>query len=291
MSIEPAGSRLKKIRLEKGLSLEDIQKKTKINLNILRAIEGDSVSGLSPIYLKGFLKIYCNCLNLDPADFIADYKEAHKEKTPEVKDAKIGGTQPAYVKETLAKEEEGFFKPEVTKLGLGGVFNKLKPFLVLIIIFAIVFVTLFNLGKFVASRRRLARTGKKTISTLPKQAGASLKERRAKGKVPLTTQDQRVAGIRSEKAQRVNPSVITLVIKVRENCWLSLKADGQVMFQSVLEKGRSESWQAKEKIELSVGNAGAVELQVNGQLFYNIGRRGQRLNNILITKAGLSIPR
>ena len=69
MNIETAGARLKKIRQERGLSLEDVQKKTKIHLNVLRAIEGDSISDLSPIYLKGFIKIYCSYLGLDVKDF------------------------------------------------------------------------------------------------------------------------------------------------------------------------------------------------------------------------------
>lgn len=38
MNIETAGARLKKIRQERGISLEDLQKKTKIHLNVLRAI-------------------------------------------------------------------------------------------------------------------------------------------------------------------------------------------------------------------------------------------------------------
>ena len=47
MNIETAGARLKKIRQERGLSLEEIQKKTKIHPNVLRAIEGDSLTDLS----------------------------------------------------------------------------------------------------------------------------------------------------------------------------------------------------------------------------------------------------
>jgi cytoskeletal protein RodZ len=44
VSIETAGARLKQLRLEKGISLEEVQKKTRIHLNVLRAIEGDSLS-------------------------------------------------------------------------------------------------------------------------------------------------------------------------------------------------------------------------------------------------------
>jgi cytoskeletal protein RodZ len=76
MNIELIGERLKKIRQEKGLTLEDLHKKTKVHLNILKAIEGEALTNLSPIYLKGFIKIYCKALGLEPKDYLPDYKES-----------------------------------------------------------------------------------------------------------------------------------------------------------------------------------------------------------------------
>ena len=38
MAMEPIGKVLKKMRLEKGFTLEDVQKKTKININILLSL-------------------------------------------------------------------------------------------------------------------------------------------------------------------------------------------------------------------------------------------------------------
>ena len=79
MSIEPIGEKLKKIRQTKGLSLEEVHKKTKIHINILKAIEGESLTNLSPIYLKGFLKIYCNFLGLDPKECSLEQKETDRK--------------------------------------------------------------------------------------------------------------------------------------------------------------------------------------------------------------------
>ena len=73
--MQGCGVRLKKVRLERGISLEEAHKKTKIHLDILKALEEDSVVNLNPIYVKGFLKIYCNFLKVDPREYITDYKE------------------------------------------------------------------------------------------------------------------------------------------------------------------------------------------------------------------------
>ena len=80
------GEKLKKARLEKGLSLEDVQKKTKIHLNILKAIEGDGLTNLSPVYLRAFIKIYSKFLGFNPQEFVPDQKEgvqsAHQQPEP-----------------------------------------------------------------------------------------------------------------------------------------------------------------------------------------------------------------
>jgi hypothetical protein len=85
---------------------------------------------------------------------------------------------------------------------------------------------------------------------------------------------------------------IRLVIQAKENCWVRLTADGRVIFQNILRKGRSETWQAKDKIELSLGNAGVVVLEVNGKVMPSLGRKGQTIKNIVITaKEGLKVLR
>ncbi len=84
--MESIGSHLKKVRQEKKISLEEIKKETKLSLGILRAIEEDRFSDYHPSYIKGFLKIYCKFLGLDPKDYISQYEETliseKKEEAP-----------------------------------------------------------------------------------------------------------------------------------------------------------------------------------------------------------------
>ena len=257
MNAESGGVRLKKIRLEKGLTLEEVQKKTKIHLIVLKAIEGDGLTNLNPVYLKGFLKIYCKFLGIEPKDYIPDYKETQeitqiitKEEVP-----------------TKLREPISILKSASLRLNSFRLSKKIKKTFVFILAIIFVWLGLFNLGKFISKKQQVSK-------------------RQAPAKVAQKPKDLQRAIARKETV-----SVIRLGIRTRENCWISLKVDGRVVFQRVLEKGRFESWQAKEKMELSLGNGGVVELEVNGQLFSNLGRRGQALKNIVITKEGLTIPR
>jgi len=67
--VQLLGDFLKEKRLAKNLTLEKISQKTKINLNILKAIENNDYQNLpSAAYIKGFVTSYSKTLGLDQAE-------------------------------------------------------------------------------------------------------------------------------------------------------------------------------------------------------------------------------
>ncbi|MCX5707052.1 MAG: DUF4115 domain-containing protein [Candidatus Omnitrophica bacterium] len=276
MSLEVLGTRLKQTRLEKGLSLEEVQKKTKVHINILKAIEGDSLTNLSPIYLKGFLKIYCKFLGVDAKEYLSDYKD------PEPLSVGVPKTTTFVTRNKPVKSPPpSFFKNAGIKLGSLRPNKRIKTVFIFVLIVIILGVVLFNLGKFISSKHKAVVIPVSRMETRIKLA--------PKQKVLVAFQKPKADGLKITKEASGG---IILVISARENCLVFVKSDGRVVFHRVLEKGRSESWKAKEKIELTLGNAAAVELTVNGQRFSRLGRKGQPLRNVVITeKDGLRIPR
>jgi len=237
--MEPIGERLKKIRLEKGLSLAQIHRKTRIHPSILEALEEGRLINKSPVYIHGFLKIYCKALGLKPEDFLGGL-EKPEAKTDYLK---------VYQKAILPK-------PSVRLARFWPHFHLFKALLIALCVF------ILGLGVV-------------KLTKAYKRHAASVAAKKAK----------------KEFAQKPIPSeTLRLSIRARDNCWIKAKVDGKVLFADVLKKGRFESWQAKEKIELSLGNAGGVELQLNGKLISSLGRKGQVIKQILISKEeGLKI--
>lgn len=273
------GEELKKIRLAKGLSLEDVHKKTKIHLNILRAIEGDAITNLSPVYLKGFLKIYCGLLGANPDDFISEQKYSEQPQAPLAK--------PPSGDNFKKKDSRSafLFKEARSKISSFSSNRKIKQLILFILgsIFAVFIVS--NMVKCISSRVSKGKTGVHLAKT---EIKASEDPKRQLMAVAVHNNKAKARKLQSVKTQTSN---IRLTIRAIENCWVYLKVDGKVMFQRVLEKGRSESWEGTKRLELSLGNAGGVELEVNGQLFSKIGRRGQVIKGIVITQNGLDVPR
>jgi cytoskeletal protein RodZ len=274
MSSEPIGDKLKKVRQNKGLSLEDVQKKTKIHLNILKAIEGDGLTNLSPIYLKGFLKIYCKFLGIDPKECIPDYKESS------LASIKNSAASPREEDEPL--KTPSFMENAGLRLNSLRPNKKLKNVIIFILIIAASGVILSKLVKFISTRPKVS------------PAVAHIKAEREQAKPKIKPQNPAVKPVTAEttKLPKETSGGISLVIAAKENCLIFVKVDGRVVMHRVLERGRSDSWKAKDRIDLTIGNAAAVELIVNGQRFTNLGRRGHQLKNITITeKDGLRIPR
>jgi len=267
MSAEPIGEKLKKIRQNKGLSLEDVQKKTKIHLNILKAIEGESLTNLSPIYLKGFLKIYCKFLRIDPKECIPDYKEP---SPPSIKKAAASSRG-----EDTPLKTPSFMENASLRLNTLRPNKKFKNIIIFILLIAVLGLISSKLIKFISTHPMAS----------PAVARIQAEREQAKPKIKPPVAE-------TTKLPKETSGGIGLVIAAKESCLILVKVDGRVVLHRVLEKGRSDSWKAKEKIELTLGNAAAVELIVNGQRFTNLGRRGQQLKNITITeKDGLKIPR
>jgi DnaJ-class molecular chaperone len=74
-----SGEDLKKIRTTLGLTLEQIFLQTRITIGILEAIEEDRFDRLPPaVYLKGFLKLYAQCLQIDANPVVQAYMKHMK---------------------------------------------------------------------------------------------------------------------------------------------------------------------------------------------------------------------
>lgn len=268
--MDKAGERLKKIRLDKGISLEDVAKKTRVPLNILSSIEEDGFINLEPVYIKGFIKIYCNYLGVAPSDFITELKEPQVTMNLFDEEEKAS----TFLRPLPARREFPW-RPVLAAVG---------------VITALVMLILIGQGIARALKQRAANADArpriravKTVQSKKKTAEAPVQKKK-----PSVSQ---AASVRRAAASSVKPeqSGIRLGIHAADDCWMQVKTDGKTVFQSVLFRGRMESWTARDRIDLWLGSAGAVELEVNGSRIPSLGRKGQVVKNIVISKDGLKV--
>ena len=68
---------------------------------------------------------------------------------------------------------------------------------------------------------------------------------------------------------------IELKIRATDRVWLQVRVDGQIAFSGLLEKGQERTWQANEWVRLDVGNAGGVNVILNGTERGSLGSSGE----------------
>jgi len=230
---------------------------------------------------QSFIKIYCAYLDLDPKEFTGQDKQYPQKP---VLNAAVGrdlGERPekrrSFIQEASVKVSSIKPAPKI---------NKLIGFILLAIVL-LIFIP--RSIRFFSAKKAAALSVTRPAQNAPSADTLSSGKAKTKGitaasarKKPLLPQG------RTQK--EAFPGFIVGIL-AKEKCWVVVKTDGRTAFQGMLPKGRFENWKAKEKVELTLGDAAAVELQVNDQRFTNLGRRGQPLKNILINKEGLKISR
>ncbi len=84
-------------------------------------------------------------------------------------------------------------------------------------------------------------------------------------------------------------AALVLQIEARKDCWVSISADGQKQWQGTLLAERSRRAQARDSFRLTIGDAGAVTLTLNGKPLPPVGRSGE-VKTLTISAKGVASP-
>jgi len=264
------GNFLKKTREEKGIQLELIQKDTKIRLKYLQAIENGEFSTIpgGDVYIKGFLKSYAEAVGLSPFEILQQYKKISGIKTDE----------PVEVNPAFELEPSGD-KEIHKKLNLN-----LKFIGVPIAILASAALLFYGI-KFVQNiPTQRSNTGVKDevqqqVQNDEPEPQVSLPEQPDQEKKVMV---EMVEDTPKNTVYAVQDKTIDVVIETfQSECWISVKKDGETVYEGKLKAGDTKSWTADKELFMRVGNPPVVKLKVNGQDF---GIIGGKTRNIIFKK-------
>lgn len=78
---------------------------------------------------------------------------------------------------------------------------------------------------------------------------------------------------------------LTAQLVFTQPCWIAVRVDGQPSFQAEYAAGTSKEVKGTTKIELvTVGNAGGLSVTLNGKALPSLGKTGEVLHNVVLTK-------
>ena len=81
---------------------------------------------------------------------------------------------------------------------------------------------------------------------------------------------------------------LVLNVVAKEQTWLSVYSDGKRVYAGVLQANETKAIEGREFAKMTIGNAGALEVQFNGRPIGALGARGQ-VRTVLFTRDNFQI--
>jgi cytoskeleton protein RodZ len=263
--MEDIGRSLLEAREQLGLSLDEVERATRIRIHHLEAIErGEMETFPSPVQARGFLHNYAEFLGLDADAILLQYAEALQSRRSRLL-SETAYTEPGTGPSVRIRSR----RPRWLSSDL---------FIASTIILAILAVLIWGGSRVITLLRQrtgtpeaalgpLIHTTTPTLTDTPLQSGLVTEStiELVEEETPIPTQPL-FLGL----ADRV-----TLTVVVEKSAWLKVMVDGEEAFQGRVEGGDVFEFQGDQVVELTTGNGAGIHVFYNGQDHGILGDVGQ----------------
>ena len=241
------GIRLREIRLAKGVSLDDVARSTRVGRRHLEALETDSWGELpAPVFVKGFIRAYCEFLDASPDEVLGLYREVSGEPMkPE-------------------RVQSAVYTPRSRRAG---------PLMVSLVLFIVLGASLFALRIGLKSSPAPATSG-------PARGDAGSVA--SSSPIPATTVSAVPVQPAPVPAGEPKPAGQRLLIRAVEPTWIRVQVDEGQVAEELLQAGAVREWTAARRFVLTVGNAGGIEVDLNGRRIPALGARGAVIQRLVL---------
>lgn len=288
-SIIEFGQELVAARNYRGMTLEQVSDVTKVGVRYLRAMEEGEWELLPEPYMEAFLKTYAEAVGMNVPKVMKRYRETvHAELTGEVEpEPAAEGESPAPV-----------VRPAVKKKKNRGWIGYLVGVIAILVIGGIVFALYFAPRKSedVSTPIEYERIAPKPDTTQqappPQQVVPDTTARKpdSTGARKDTLGALKVTPDSLLAAPKEVPTGIRLTGRAHQPCWIRATMDKRRVQDITLAAGDTIAWRAASEVELVVGNAGGLELEMDGESLGLLGPAGKAVT-VLITPEGIKSQR
>jgi len=268
------GGYLRALREARGSSLEDMARSTRVGIRHLEALEEERLTDLpAPVFVRGFIRAYCGFLREAPEEALGQYEALAGERA-----TAQAANAPPRPRTTWA--------PSSLLVGLA-------LLVILGIALIVINLTVKRTGgtSVAASKIEAPGPGPSAVSA-PHVAGPATP--------PVETTPRPVAAPpapASSTAPRPTPAPALvksgqgpqrLLIKAVEPTWIRVQPDEGRATEELLPAGASREWSAERRFLVTIGNAGGVELALNGKVLPPLGPKGSVIQRLELPQAPAS---
>jgi cytoskeleton protein RodZ len=265
--VESFGARLKREREQRKITLDDISVSTKIATRFLLALEEEHFDQLpGGVFNKGFVRAYARHLGIDENQAIADFVAATAPSLPE--------SQPQEAPELAAMAVR---VPETrSRRGEGGIPWGLFSVVLLVMAFGFAVWGFHSREKPTGPSVSVPPSVPRETSTVAAQKAAPEGTQTASTDTTSQASQSPPAGaaetVTPTAAPAANAATFLVLIKAREDSWVSITADGKQIIEDTLAAPAEKSIEARNQVVIKAGNVGALDISFNGKKLAPQGR-------------------
>lgn len=232
----PFGPWLRRQREMREITLREISDASKISLRYLQALEDERFDLLpAMVFAKGFLRQYARYVGLDQDEVVNRFLVAYQGEAEDEED----------------EEEE---RPPEPRLAFEGTWK----YVILIVALAAVLLGLVFLIPHLLGGDGDAGETEPPPGVAPLTGAQGSAETSADEPAAIPEGAAPLPGERPRAPLRVT-------LDFREDCWVEATVDGQRRVSEMRVQGESLQLQAQERVEVRLGNAAVVDVEVNGR--------------------------
>ncbi|MCU0329650.1 MAG: DUF4115 domain-containing protein [Candidatus Kapabacteria bacterium] len=281
--MDPLAQRLREERERQQRSLRDLATETKIREPFLQALENADYAVLPTVYIKSFIRTYAAALGIpstDLATLLSSSVETddegneffpQKSQRPNARSTpppapKERASVTAHDKNSTPKPSEQSNRSERTIVRLGDTSSRLLRAVPVPLLAA---VGLAVLAGFVWLAVTLVNDSSEATGTSDS----------------TTAVDVENAIVVADAAERDS---IVLTAIATDTVWLTITTDGKGSQTLVMMPGNEGRWSAMSRFDVSIGNAGGLDLFRNGQQLAPLGKKGDLVRSAVITRTDVT---
>jgi cytoskeleton protein RodZ len=277
---EPLSKIFKIARESKNLSMDEVVEKTRIPKKIISAIEEDNLNEVcSPFYAKSFLKTYSQFLGINLDEVFKQSSAGNTEDRKKKMDSQCNSAHsPGNIYANVKKDLMAF----------GNAIAQYKrPVVMAGVVIIGVWLAFAGIMKIKNVISKIDFNKPKEVSMpIAKKPQPQPENKKTKSIVEQVVKEEK----ESENdivADELNKKEVEIELAVNSTSLVQVTGDGEILFKGIIRKGSREAWKAKKEIKLDLGNAGGVTISLNGKDLGPLGKKGQKKDNIVITKDGV----
>jgi cytoskeleton protein RodZ len=240
------GSELRRARLARRLSLDDIARITKISPTVLRSLENNAFHDVpGGLFTRGYLRAYATAVGLNPEPVVAAYREQFDPSVAAVREADSPGADSGHGDPhwTVEESDASSRHSEILQFGL------------------ILFVAVVYLASLRHPRTApdLATAEAATVSSAPAVAAP---------------REPQPVGTSGTSGTTVPAKPVAIEIHPSAECWVDVTADGAHVTSRLMKTGDRQSFEFRNDLTMRIGDPGAFAFSIDGAAGRSLGAPG-----------------